>query len=124
MPESQEQSAMKVDTNKQKVLTKKAVSPGDFDVKDHFWDSPFQNVEKETVARNIILLSRWNNNSWLEFSWEDYQKLCKHEVSNKEKEVLDGFVAEKLLSLNDGVYSVNNSFIALLENFVANKTTA
>jgi len=98
--------------------TKAEVPPNDFEVKDHLWNSPFQNSEKEIIARNLILLSQWNENQWLEFSWEGYQLLCKHNVTLKEKDVLDWFVSEGLLRFRNEKYSITDHFIWYLRKFI------
>lgn len=100
-------------------LSKDNIKPNDFKVGDHLWNSPFQNSEKETIARNIILISKWNGNNWLDFTWDEYQKMCKHNVTISEKGVLDGFVSQGLLACKNGVYSVEESFIRTLAQFIA-----
>jgi len=99
-------------------LTKENTNPNDFKVGDHLWDSPFQNNEKETIARNIIIISQRNENKWLDFTWEEYQKKSKHNVSAFEKDILDGFVNQGLLKCENGVYSVEEKFIRTLAQFI------
>ena len=99
-------------------ISTETIMPEDFDVKDHLWDSPFQNCEKETIARNLILLSKWNGNKWLSFTWEEYQEKCKHSVGYSEKGVLDGFVSDGLMKCEDGVYSIQDKFIVTLAQYV------
>ncbi|MFA5248691.1 MAG: hypothetical protein WC415_05805 [Patescibacteria group bacterium] len=101
------------------MFTVEAVKPSDFNVKDHFWGSPFQKVEKEVVARNLVLLSKWNENKWLVFTWEEYRQKCRHNVTISEKNVLDGFVEQGLLKCENGVYSIRDQFIITLAQFIS-----
>ena len=58
-----------------------------------FMNSVFQNSECETILRNIILLQKEANpEAWTPFSWGDYKAFCTHNVTDKEKGVLDAFV--------------------------------
>lgn len=98
--------------------TKKEISPNDFDVKNRIYDSPFHNSEKETIARNLIILSQLNNNQWLRFTWDEYVSRCTHKVTISEKVILDNFVENQLLSNNDGIYSIEDGFIFVLKEFV------
>ena len=100
------------------MLTKDTVKPSSIEVKDHLWDSSFQNSEKEMIARNIVLFSQWNEDQWLDFTWEEYGEKCKHSVTASERAVLNGFVGNGLLSCADDVYSVQDSFIPDLAKFV------
>ena len=42
------------------ILTKEKVRPSDFNIETHLMGSQLHKSEKETIARNIILLSKWN----------------------------------------------------------------
>ena len=99
-------------------FSKEKVRPSNFEVKGHFFESPFKNWEKETVARNIILIPQWNNNEWLEFTWEDYQEKCEHNVTIAEKHIIDEFTKMGLLLLKDGIYSITDFFIEVLKQFI------
>jgi hypothetical protein len=105
----------------EQTLTKQTIRPKNFEVKEHLWDSPFQNCEREIIARNLILISQWNNNEWLTFTWEEYQKRCKHNVGIGEKYILDEFVLRGLLTFHEGVYTIEDYFIWYLSKFISKK---
>ncbi len=58
--------------------------PSQIDTKNHFFNSVWEHCETETVARNIVLISEWNDDEWKPFTWEQYKDMCKHKVSNGE----------------------------------------
>jgi hypothetical protein len=100
-----------------------AVPPSLF-TNGHLWDSSFQNSEKETVAGNIITLSKRNDDQWVSFTWERYCELCiagsagSHHPTWRENDVLDSFVRERVLAkASDGTYSVTDLFITTLFAF-------
>ena len=99
-------------------LTKDTIKPSDFQIRDHLWNSPFQNCEKEIVARNLILISQWNDDKWFDFTWDEYAKRCKHRVTYGERVILDNFVRKFLLSCDNGVYVIKNAFIQKLAQFI------
>lgn len=101
-----------------KDLTVDTVKPNDFDISHGLIGSPFRNTEKEIIAKNIIMLSRLNNDKWLSFTWEEYQEKCSHRPTSAEKEILDRFVAGGFLKIEDGIYSIQDKFIATLEKFI------
>jgi hypothetical protein len=101
-----------------RAFIKENVLPKDFDVSQGFMDSQFQNFEKESIARNIVLICQWSDNQWLEFTWDDYQRLCTHKVAISEKAILDGFVEQGLLGFKDGKYAVLGTFIMFLDKFI------
>ncbi len=60
---------------------------------DHFWNSPWQNCEKEMVARNLVKLSRYgNDDEWRPFTWQEYEGFCSHGPSYGESRIFDEFV--------------------------------
>jgi hypothetical protein len=97
---------------------KETVKPSDFETEEHMFNSPFQNTEKEIVARNLILLSKWNDDKWLDFTWEEYREKCEHRVTDGEHSVLNKFVQEGLLSRENGKYSIQDKFIKTLAQFI------
>lgn len=69
------------------------ISPNSIITSNYFTDSDFQNYECEMVLRNICLLQKnTNQENWTKFSFEDYKKFCKHEVSDSEKRILNVMV--------------------------------
>jgi len=83
--------------------------------------SALSKSERETIASNIIVLSQWSNNTWIDFTWEEYEKLCKHNVTAAEKGILDDFVNLGYLSKQGEKYRVENFFIFKLCGFIKPK---
>lgn len=100
------------------MITRMNVKPSDVEFTDYLWGSDFNNCEKESIAGNVIRISQWNDDQWFDFSWEDYKRLCKHNVTEAERSYLDGFVEQGLLSFDGEKYSVNDAFIVKLWKFV------
>ena len=68
------------------------IKPSDF-IGDTFYSSTgFNNAIKERIAKNIVLISKWNNDKFSPFSWEEYKERCKHKVTDSEKKHLDEMV--------------------------------
>jgi hypothetical protein len=100
------------------------VKPSEFDISQGLCGSSLRKSEKETIARNIILNSERRGDKWMPFTWRDYSELCQHEVSRDEKDILDGFVADGLLVLDEtGYYVVADAFLAALWKFVIPDTS-
>ena len=60
----------------------------------HFMNSVFQNSECETILRNIVLLQKnANPERFTPFTWEQYKDFCTHNVSERERGVLNTFVS-------------------------------
>jgi len=97
-------------------VIKEQVKPKDIDISKGLTGA-LQKSEKETVARNIILIAR-KVNDWKNFTFSEYQELCSHRVTGRERGVLNELVSDGLLDCNKGVYSVKDAFIAKLWKFV------
>jgi hypothetical protein len=91
-----------------------------------FMGSGWNNMESETIARNVVFIQQaTNTDHWTPFSWDDYKRLCKHDVTESERGVLEAFVSGGkpiwkttavlppgyLLKDESGLYSVTNKFI-------------
>lgn len=94
------------------------VRPNDIDISGGLVGSRLGKSELETIARNIIVLSRENDNKWLSFTFEKYESLCNRKVTASERWVLDDFVTDGLLECNNGVYSVLDTFVGMLAEFI------
>jgi len=94
------------------------VNPSEIDIRGGLVGSALGNSEKETIACNIIFICEENGDNWFNFSWQDYRQHCVHNVTDDERIVLDEFVRDKLLSFDDGLYKVEDAFIAKLWEFV------
>lgn len=68
-------------------------------VKKALRSTPWQNCERETVATNILKLSRFKNlDTWSPFSWNDYVEFCSHNPTDGEHAILDEFAENGYLS--------------------------
>ena len=92
------------------------IEPKDIDISTRLRGSDFNKCEKETIAYNIILISKWKGD-WFGFDWEDYKERCEHNVSDGEKVFLDRFVEEGILEF-DGEYHITIEFIKKLGKFI------
>ncbi len=55
--------------------------------------SSWQSRETEIISQNIIFIqNKINPDKWTPFSWEDYKRLCEHNVTNSEGLVLRALV--------------------------------
>ena len=82
------------------------------DIQDgHFFSSVWNNSERETIAGNIVFISKENGDKWLEFSWEDYNRMCHHEVTGGELRYLDILKEEGYLSGDEDTYKPTEKFI-------------
>lgn len=97
---------------------KKTIKPRNFDISRGLIGSLLMNSEKETVARNIIVLSLANNNEWLDFSWKNYQEKSNHHPSGEELNILKSFVKEGLMNFEDNKFIICDDFIVKLWKFV------
>ena len=99
------------------------VKPSDYNIKKHFYDTIWQNNEKETIARNIVSISKNSmNNEFSSFSWKEYIKYCKHKITIGEKYILDDLVDEGYLDFDEEEkYRVNEAFIGVIYKFKKKK---
>jgi len=97
---------------------KQVVLPCDFDVSRRFSGTSLRKSEKETIARNIIIICQRENQGWLQFTWNRYVELCGHNPTLGEKGVMDGFVKDGLLTCTDGVYAITDAFIHTLNKYI------
>ncbi len=98
--------------------TKQGFRPSDIDVDNRLIGSGFGKSEKETIARNIILMGVKTDDSWVPFTWTEYKSACTHDVTNDELEVLDQLVEKGFLSKFAIHYEVADHFIWACKNFV------
>mgnify|MGYP000243364080 CR=1 FL=1 len=103
------------------------ITPSLIDVKRYFVGSSFGKSEKETIARNIVILSQVvayveGNDSWHPFTLEDYIAFReannpKEPVEWKERGVLSGFVSGGYLEETDAGLQVTDAFIQAVGKF-------
>ncbi len=92
--------------------------PDEVNIKNGLFGSSFNKREFETIAFNIVLISVNSGNQWINFSEEDYQEMCSHDVTPFELMLLNEMADRGFLDLNDGKFSVNLKFLGLLSEFV------
>jgi hypothetical protein len=82
------------------------------DVKKPLMDTPWQNSERETIATNILKLSRFaNSDDWKPFTWEDYVEFCSHTPSHGEKAILDEFAENGYLKKDGEMYEIGSNSV-------------
>lgn len=103
------------------------IKPSDIDTDRRFFDSKFRNSERETIARNVVILSQVvafasDDDRWLPFSLESYEQL-RAETSNdpvgfKERSMLANLLDEGYLAkLEDDKLTVTAPFIEVVAQF-------
>jgi len=99
-------------------MLKDLIKPSDIDISGHLMGSGFRNNERETIARNIILISLWNGDSWSPFTEEAYKQRCKHNVTKNELDCLHGMFEESVLSMDGHEYDVADIFFIAFKDFI------
>lgn len=84
----------------------------------HFFASIWQNSERETIAANIVFICEHNGDKWIEFSWEDYKRMCEHSVTDKERRYLNLLKVEGYLGGDPDMYKPTVDFIKAIFQFV------
>ncbi len=102
-------------------MIKEQVKPSGIDISNHLIGSNLNNSEKETIARNIILIGQKNGDKWPEITFAQYGELCTHKVTDSEESVLNALVSMGFLSCDNGVYRVLDKFIVTLWDFVSDE---
>ena len=95
------------------------IKPSDINASSLFIGSGFRNSESETVARNIVIISRQTVNHWFPFTFEDYKRLSAPKKNFQGEEAcLNGLVSQEFLDKNGDSYSVNEKFLIALKMFI------
>ena len=76
--------------------------------------SLFNDHKQESLAVRIVCMSMWNNDSWFNFSLDEYKK----NITQEEKLILDNLVNDKYLLFQNNKYSITDKFIQILEKFI------
>jgi len=78
-------------------------------------DTPWKNLERETIATNILVMSRHGNgDEWRPFTWDEYVEFCSHTPTRGEAAILDEFAETGYLSKDaDGVYRFERKIIGV-----------
>lgn len=72
----------------------------------------------ELIARNIVVISVENGDSWDAFSFDEYIKRCKHKVTEEERRILNALVRWGALTETEGRYAVTDKFFTALAEFI------
>ncbi len=99
--------------------------PKDFSMSMSFVGSSFQNLEAETVAKNIVFIqNKINPEAWTPFSFQDYKKHCTHEVTLDERGVLNALaeggrpVCNTTTILDPGYLIKEGEFYKITDKFI------
>jgi hypothetical protein len=76
---------------------------------------PLQDPREEIVARTIVLILTKKKNEWSGFDWIEYYRLSPRVISEEELLILNNLVEKEFLSWENGVFSVREKFLKLLE---------
>jgi len=95
-----------------------AVKPSQIDVSREFFGTSLRNREKEVVARNIVVLAERKGDKWQPFTLAEYDDDCAHDVTKSEHAVIERMATDGYLSCGAGTYTVQDKFIAALEEYV------
>lgn len=99
-------------------MSKDNFNPSDVNIHNYLCGSNFRKSEFETIATNIIIVSIESGDKWFDFSWEDYKKLCSHQVTTLELDFLNQMVEKGFLNFKEGKFSVNSTFKEIIKEFV------
>jgi len=95
-----------------------SIKPSDFDTKQRFMNTIWQNSERETIARNIVIFLRKHGDEFVPFTWNQYRQKCCHAVEAGEEVFLNALAKEGYLDMTeDGYYKVNLAFLGAINKF-------
>lgn len=97
------------------------IKPSDV-TKEDLIGSPLRCSEYETIAKNILALSRVaNNDTWTPFTWDEYVAFCTHTAEPSELRILDKFVELGYLrKSSDGKYGFQRRLVAIYMMYAEN----
>ncbi len=103
------------------------IKPSEVNTATRFWDSGFQNLERETVARNITVLNQAlaydaDDDRWQPFTVDEYVTFrtatSTEPVGAKERGVMYNMANEGYLELDDaGHYAITSRFLGVVVQF-------
>jgi hypothetical protein len=93
------------------------LKPSEVDISNGLCGSDFGDSDMETIARNIVILSKKSNDQWTPFSFEQYALGCTHKVSTAEYNILLQMFKSGYLEHSNGVFSITNAFLNVLYPF-------
>ena len=103
------------------------VAPSEVDISKRFVDTPLGNYEKETIARNIVVIRRIiaeakSDDRWHPFRMEEYIEVrnatSEEPVTPSERQVLGALATSgHLVEAEDGSFSVTATFLGIVAQF-------
>ncbi len=78
----------------------------------------FGKSETETIARNVVIISQKTGDQWQPFTFEEYVARCTHAGACNEQGFLNVLAENGFLHLEDGKYSVTDTFIGRLAEYI------
>lgn len=109
------------------------IKPSEVNTGGHFWNSTFQNFERETVARNITVLNQAlaydrDDDRWQSFTMDEYETFrtatSTEPIGYIERGTIFNLVYDNYLELNDsGQYTVTSKFLGVVIKFATRVAT-
>jgi hypothetical protein len=90
--------------------------PAQIITKFFFIGGKFNDLEVGRVARNIVVICK-KSDKWIQFSFEDYVRLCNQRIDQEEERVLKRMVCEGWLTKIGGKYSITDKFFEAISEF-------
>ncbi len=94
------------------------IKPSDINTKSWFMGTSWNKSECETIARNIVIISKSHNDDWEPFTWQDYKDRVSHDAKYGEEVYLDRFASCGDLEKEGDSYTVTNQFIGRLAEYI------
>lgn len=96
-------------------------APEDIDISIGLCGSKLNHSEFETIATNLVIISR-RNGEWLKnFTIEQYKKACEHNVTVAEISEINNMAEKGFLKNNAGVFSITEKLISVYSEYAKKK---
>ncbi len=89
-------------------------TPLDYNTKRDFMDSVWQNSERETIARNIVMIQ---DEEFEPFTFVEYVDRCDHSSAPGDEWVVKALADEGYLDRDGDTFMVNFNFLAAIEKY-------
>lgn len=103
------------------TFTKDTVKPSQLEINHTFCGSDLGDGDEETVAANIVYICRQAGDTWIDFTWKEFEVKRRFAATPGDYIHLDSMVRKGLLSFVDEKYQILDTFIALLSKFIIKK---
>jgi len=90
------------------------IKPSDYNTKRSFMDTIWQNSERETIARNIVIIQ---GDDFAPFTFDEYVKLCGHASAPGDEWVVEALADEGYLDRSGETFMVNLNFLGAIEKY-------